>query len=370
MLTWWPCVVYLEEKTMAEYIPVKQLGEGAFGQVWLVEDCALREQRALKIIPPENTSDPTNFYKEAQTLKELEHPNIVTVKDAGRVPSNDPTFPPGHLYIAMEYLPHGSATDNLQNGLFPIRQAVKLICGVCRGLEFAHQRGYVHRDIKPANILIAPDGSGKLSDFGLATRVSFRGAASPEGYLIHVAPEVIQEKRTDVQSDIYALGVTLYRLVNGDVYLGELENLDSETLDRLEQDIIQGKYPNRKRYQPFVPGTLKTAINKALEIDPRKRYRNAQEFRQKLEQVDLKCDWSLHEHGNESRWLARGLRAEFEVVMTKTAARQHIVTLSRRVNGRSQQKISKGCGTFTTKNDLEKHLRDVMGTITRTGKYT
>jgi eukaryotic-like serine/threonine-protein kinase len=119
----------------------------------------------------------------------------------------------------MEYLPEGSVESKYAGRPLPLSVARRYICGVAWGLQYAHDLGYIHRDIKPANILIGKTGVAKLADFGLAIKSQATGAASPYGYMTQLAPEVFENDVINIATDIYALGVTAYRLVNGDAYL-------------------------------------------------------------------------------------------------------------------------------------------------------
>ena len=140
---------------MSDYERIKRLGAGNFGEVWLVYDRALAVKRAIKYIPKSRVRDPTNFYKEPQTL-------MARVEDAGKTDD-------GTLYVAMEYLPRGSLEDVFKGGPVPLTQAFAILEDVCWALEFAHQKNYIHRDVKPANILIGQNSRANLSDFGLAS---------------------------------------------------------------------------------------------------------------------------------------------------------------------------------------------------------
>jgi eukaryotic-like serine/threonine-protein kinase len=265
---------------MPEYEKLSRLGAGNFGEVWLVFDKALGVHRAVKYVPTSRIVDPTEFYREPRTLMCLQHENIARVEDAGKE-SN------GSLYIAMEYLKRGSIEDIYKGRPVTLTAAIHHLCDVCWGLEFAHQKGYVHRDIKPANVLLTENGKAKLSDFGLATRVPKGGVASPYGYLTHLAPEVFNSNSTSVLTDVYALGVTAYRLINGDSFLPS--NL---TIDQLYNMVLEGTYPDRKRYRPYVPRPLKFIVNKAMHTDSSKRFPTASEFRKALETIAVNCNWS------------------------------------------------------------------------------
>lgn len=264
---------------MPDFERLKRLGSGNFGEVWLVFDKALGVRRAVKYVDPSRIHDPTNFYQEPKTLMALRHENIVRVEDAGILSS-------GALYISMEYLRRGSIDSKYKGAPVPLSRSLAMLQDVCWGLEYAHEKGYIHRDTKPANILIGDLNKAKLSDFGLAVKVPRGASASPYGYLTHVAPEVFSTGSTTVQSDIYALGVTAYRIVNGDGFLPEISDTGE-----IQDAIISGDYPNRNHYRPFIPTRLKRVINRCMAVDPSERYGSAAEFRKALEKIHVHCDW-------------------------------------------------------------------------------
>ena len=276
----------------------RRRGNGHFGEVWLAVDTALNAERAVKLIDPSKVPDQRNFFDEAQLLKESEHDNIVRVEDAGH-------FADGRIYIAMEYLEKGSLEDEAQGSYIDLTRAKRLIIDVLRGLEFAHSNGIVHRDIKPANILIGDSGEGKLSDFGLAVRLGtgrpFTGAAD-YAYIAHLAPEAFGAGACTKLTDIYAVGVTLYRMVNGDNFLPPL------SAGEVRKAAKEGKFPNRCRYRDFVPRPLRMAINRAMNPSPHKRYQSALEMRRALERIDIKVNWKEEVLENKTVWICGFVR--------------------------------------------------------------
>jgi serine/threonine-protein kinase len=259
----------------------KRLGSGYFGEVWHVIDTGLGCEIALKCIPTDKIVNTANLHQEAQTLKASEHANIVRVTETG-------TLDDGRIYVSMEFLPNGSVEDEASGALLGLPRAKRLMIDVLRGLGHAHKQGIVHRDVKPANIMIGNSKEGKLSDFGLAvTDIASVDASQFKQYQyrLHLAPEV--RKLTDYTevSDIYACGITLYRLVNGDTYLPSIDLAEATRLTR------KGEFPSRDKYRDFVPTSLRKLINQALNLDPSQRYQSADEMRHALEQQKLLVAW-------------------------------------------------------------------------------
>ncbi len=340
---------------MPDYDRLHRLGAGAFGEVWLVFDRALGVRRAVKYIRPARIHDPTDFYREPQTLMDLRHPNVVSVEDAG-------TQADGTLYVAMEYLRRGSVEQRYKGRPLPLSRGVPLLCDVCWALEYAHQRGYVHRDVKPANILLGRQGEGKLSDFGLATRAPVGDSASPYGYMTHLAPEVFTNDVTSHLTDIYAVGVTAYRLVNGDGFLpspadfGELQDM-----------IEDGTYPDRTYYRPYVPISLKRVINRAMNIDPDRRYQSAAGLRQDLERISIACDWTWKQKRDLVRY--RTTIGDAVVVTTvRCRGRKFDIETTKQIGTRRKRRITQDCSTDLTLVQMKAKLRKTLPRYVTQGK--
>lgn len=340
---------------MAEYERIKRLGAGNFGEVWLVFDQALAVRRAVKYIPPSRISDPTDFYKEPQTLMALRHDNIVEVQDAGKTPD-------GTLYVAMEYLPKGSV-DRIFNGApIPMRTAFKILEDISWAVEYAHQRGYIHRDIKPGNILLTGEWKAKLSDFGLATNIPRGGTASPYGYLTHVAPEVLRTGRTSKASDIYAIGVTAYRLINGDGFLPEISEHDE-----IQDLILSGKYPDRNHYRPCVPSKIKRIINRCMDVDPIRRFQSAADFRKALEGISIFCDWRFKRRKRMSFYYTKIGSAKIKVAILPKKEKFDIETTKEVIKGQSRRIIN-DCRSNLTVVQMKKAIRLILQRYVTKGK--
>ena len=260
----------------------RRIGAGHFGEVWEAVDTGLDCIVALKCIPTSKIVNQANFFQEAQVLKATEHPNIVKVNETG-------TFTDGRVYVSMEFLKKGSLEDEAQGAPVPLPRVKRLMIDVLRGLGHAHEKGIVHRDIKPANIMIGNTGEGKLSDFGLALP-DLAGLDLTQlkqyHYFLHLAPEVRLIKDYTYLCDIYACGVTMYRIVNGDTYLPHLPPAEAQTLAR------KGLFPPRDKYRDFVPEGFRMLINKALSVNPSDRFHSADEMRHALERFRLEVGWT------------------------------------------------------------------------------
>jgi eukaryotic-like serine/threonine-protein kinase len=328
----------------------KRLGAGHFGEVWLVTDTGLNTDRALKLIPPDKVPNPQNFFHEAQLLKEVEHPNVIQIHETG-------TLRDGRLYVAMEYLAAGSLEDEAKGAYVPLTRARRLIIDVLRGLEYTHAKGIVHRDIKPGNILIGSGGEGKLSDFGLAIPIGFDMKAlgiKDYAYTLHLAPEIRAPRDYSALSDIYACGLTLYRLVNGDSVLAPLPPRVAH------EEALKGKFPDRSLYREFVPRPLRTVINRAINVDPGKRFQCAADMRHAVEQITVEKNWLEKRMQNGMQWTCGWNRKCYEVSRQKCADDRWQVVVRRGPTKKSMRRLSLLCLADATKSKAEQHTRRVL----------
>ncbi|MCK4606471.1 MAG: serine/threonine protein kinase [candidate division Zixibacteria bacterium] len=341
---------------MADYERLARLGAGNFGEVWLVLDRALDVQRAVKYIPKSRIHDPTGFYKEPQTLMALRHDNIVGVGDAGKTDE-------GTLYIAMEYFTRGSVEDVYKGAPVPLSTAISIIRDICWALEYAHQSDIIHRDIKPANILLTKESVAKLSDFGLAAKVPKGATASPYGYLTHVAPEVLRTGRTSKASDLYALGVTAYRLINGDGFLPEVTEHDE-----IQNLILSGNYPTRDHYRPYVPGQLKKIVNRCMAVDAASRYESAAAFRKALESLEIHCDWKLRRKRRVVSYFTQIRSSTLLVRITPVGQDRFNVTTTKKVGEGAHRTIHADSAENLTLTQMKKRLRQILPRYVCKGK--
>lgn len=334
----------------------RRLGSGYFGEVWHAIETGLGHEVALKCIQREKIVNQGNFFQEAQALKASQHPNIVHVYDTG-------TLDDGRIYVSMEYLRSGSVEDEAQGAPLPLSRAKRLMVDVLRDLGHAHARGIVHRDIKPANILIGNTGEGKLSDFGLALP-NIQGLNIAQlkqyQYVLHLAPEVRSIQDYTQLSDIYACGVTLYRMVNGDRTLPQMPPAQAHLLAR------RGTFPPRNGYREFVPQALKRMINKAINVNPSAWYQSADEMRHALEHQPLCVDWEESQAPARYTWTGQGSNSlHYEIVKYQQPDGRWAVDTRRGNSSAGLRRLGRLCAADLRKQDADKRARRILHDFTK-----
>lgn len=267
------------------------LGGGCFGDVWLAHDRSISKDIAVKILSSNASID--ERLQEARIGNRMEHPNLVKVHYADIIQHQAENI----VIIAMDYLEKGAITNkvNAMNFL-PIPLAIKFIIDILRGLEYLHEYNLYHSDIKPQNILVGDQNEGILTDYGISCH-SPQGCSTPHRgfYKLHAAPEVISSGEMSVQTDIYQVGLTAFRLING---LGTIRDKFLKVgEDGFNTLVDQGKIVLSHDYHLFVPRNLKTIINKSINIDPSKRYQSALQFRRSLEHLIYPGYWTCDSSG-------------------------------------------------------------------------
>ena len=182
-----------------------ELGQGGMGTVHRAFDTTLERDVAVKIVTgfEMETEGRARLLREAKSIAQLNHPNIVTVYDAGEMDKAP--------FIVMELIEGSSLHEQPPEDLAAL---VQTAIQICMALEHAHERGIIHRDLKPENVLIDPEGTTKLMDFGIARSMTSRMTTEGriEGTVFYMAPELALGQEYDGRADLYALGVMLYEL--------------------------------------------------------------------------------------------------------------------------------------------------------------
>jgi serine/threonine-protein kinase len=229
--------------------------------------------KALKTSAAAEENVVTRFEREAKSLANLQHENIIHVYDFHEER--------GAMFIVMEYVQGIDLYDLLEkSGRVPYDVAAVVAMQVARALDYIHYRGIVHRDIKPANIMIARTGGVKVMDFGIARDTSFGDlteAGTGIGTPAYMSPEQVLGDKLDARSDIFSLGVVLYQMLTGKKPFVEDEKRSAMHKIRLEP------HTSARKLNPEIPRELNAIIDKCLEKQPRDRWRSAQHMVMALE---------------------------------------------------------------------------------------
>lgn len=238
----------------------EELGRGAMGIVYLAHDSVLDRTIALKQLPTSLSHEErlvARFQQEARALARLNHPNIVQVYDFIRKD--------GECWIAMEYVDGEELQQKLGRlGALHPDEAIRLSIQLAEALDYAHNNGVIHRDFKPANILMTGGGTPKITDFGLAKLVQ-SSLRTQEGAMLgspaYMSPEQAQGKASDERADIYALGVTLFKMVtNKFPFEGDMETVIAQKL--------MNDPPSLSQFNGEIPKALDDLVTQMLAKEP------------------------------------------------------------------------------------------------------
>ncbi|MGN0395427.1 MAG: Stk1 family PASTA domain-containing Ser/Thr kinase [Coprococcus sp.] len=248
------------------YEIIETVGSGGMSEVYKAKCHVLNRFVAIKVLKPEFSSDVnfvTKFRIEAQSAAGLSHPNIVNVYDVGE--------DEGIYYIVMELVEGITLKEYIQkNGRIAADQAIDFAIQIAQGLEAAHEHHTIHRDIKPQNIIVARNGSIKVTDFGIARAASSNTMTSNAmGSVHYISPEQARGGYSDERSDIYSLGITMYEMVTGHVPF-EGENNVAIALMHIQGDMV-----SPREYYPDIPISLEKVILKCTQKKPERRYLTA-----------------------------------------------------------------------------------------------
>jgi hypothetical protein len=261
------------------YEIVGELGRGAMGDVYKAMDPVIGRTVAVKTIrlSEEGTglSRPellTRFQTEARAAGLLTHPNIVVVFDAGEED--------GLYYITMELVEGKSLQALLDGGhAFPLPRTLRIMEQTCSALQFAHERNVIHRDIKPANLMLTPDDTVKVTDFGTAKILQFgtvQQTAHVMGTPSYMSPEQVKGRAVDGRSDIFSLGVMLYEMVTGE------KPFPGQNITTVIYKIVNEEPVPPRQINPSIHPGISAVVMRALAKEPDQRYQNCREMLEDL----------------------------------------------------------------------------------------
>ena len=276
------------QKINDRYEIVKSIGEGGMANVYLANDTILDRKVAIKVLRGDLSQDDKfirRFQREALSVSNLSHPNIVEVYDVGEEDGNH--------YIVMEYI-EGKTLKQLlkKRESLTLTEVIDIMTQLSDGISHAHESYIIHRDIKPQNIMIEDDGRIKITDFGIAMALNatqLTQTNSVMGSVHYLPPEQASGKSATVKSDIYSLGILMYELLTGNV------PFKGDNAVEIALKHMKDKIPSIRKQDPSIPQSVENIILKATAKNPRNRYDSAKEMHEDL----LHC--LDEEHANDKK---------------------------------------------------------------------
>jgi eukaryotic-like serine/threonine-protein kinase len=278
------------------YRVVRELGRGGMGVVYLAmrDDGTFRKNVAIKLLLRDQVSPEfvQRFKQERQVVAALDHPNIARILDGGEAPDGMP-------YYVMEYVEGHPIDHYCDFQRLSLNARIRLFQQVCHAVHYLHQNLIVHRDLKPSNVLVSSDGVVKLLDFGIAKMVGAASVSAQELTQVHshpmtpsyASPEQLQGAAPQKTSDIYSMGVILYRLITGrqpyeslDEKIARLASREDPPLpsENIRPD-LRATPESTAQLRRATMGALDSIVLMAMRYDPKQRYQSAEDFARDLQ---------------------------------------------------------------------------------------
>ena len=266
----------IEPHSVGRYQVVSELGRGAMGVVFKAIDPNIGRTVALKTLRLDALGIDSEevvrrFKNEARSAGVMNHPNIVTIFDAGEIH--------GIFYIAMEFI-EGTTLQSLmaEQKVLPVDRIITLCRQICVGLDYAHSQGVIHRDVKPANMMITSDGTVKIMDFGIAKA---GGGMTSTGQVLgtpnYMSPEQVKGRILDGRSDLFSLGVMIYEMITGEKpFMGQ-------NITTIIYKIVNENPISPRELDVTVHPGLSAVVTRALAKSPDERYQSGAELMRDLE---------------------------------------------------------------------------------------
>src|SRR5437868_583444 len=267
-----------QPKQLGDYQILSVLGSGGMGRVYKVRNAITDRVEAMKVLLPDlegHEEVAARFLREIKVLAALNHPNIATLHTALTINNQ--------LVMIMEFVEGRSLSERITSGAIPVAEALSYLDQILSALSYAHHQHVIHRDIKPANMMLTPDGTVKLMDFGIARSENepskLTATGSTLGSMNYMSPEQVRGEATDERSDLYSLGISLYEMVTGEKPFHGDSNFSV-----MAAHINQVPTPPIDVH-PGLPKLVNDIILTAIAKAPEQRFQSADAFRRAAQQV-------------------------------------------------------------------------------------
>jgi serine/threonine protein kinase len=331
----------------------KRLGNGHFGVVFLGQD-SVHGRVAVKVLArkPEHSDAEWQAYKvsflaEAQNLSKATHRNVVQVYHIEELPDGN------SIRFCMAFCPGGSLQSAFDAGPMTLSAVRKAGTEVLMGLNALHVRQMLHRDIKPGNVLIDAEGVAQVGDFGLVTDDLLLGYGSQAGYSDHIAYEVWQGQGTSVKSDIWAFGMTLFRLLHGKAWYGEAPDP--------QMVIPHGGFADSLKWLPHVPKSWRRVVRKMLNDDAAVRHQTAGQALEALSRLPVTPIWSATVATHLVRWEQLSKTRRNVVEWKRHSQRRHEWSAWSEPLGKGRKMTLGGCGAIIGSRQAIADLEQYFG---------
>lgn len=326
-----------------KYHLIQRLGNGQFGVVYKAYDKILKVEKAIKFLKVTDAKEAYKLFNEASIPYKCKHDNIIKINSAEVILFKDDFV----FVIDMELVCGESVEAILKHEDITVLESLDIIRKILFAVEYSHLQGIIHRDIKPANILL-DNNEPKLSDFGLSTMLGT--VIKPwKWYMTHAAPETfVNNSIATVETDIFAIGMTLYRMVNRisdwEYFLNRIPNVGNR--------IKEGKLIDILPSSPYIPEKIHKIIKKACRKSPENRYSSATEMRNAIEKLRPYYNWREFE---QDYWVGRALGLpKKEIFIEKKRNNTRVVVMN---NGRKSSRDSK---TFVNEHKAREYLMEYV----------
>jgi serine/threonine protein kinase len=337
------------QKAELTFDVIEEIGQdGQNSRTYVSHDHQLNAKIVTKQIAKKKLNSPLEFFAESQGLYASSHPNVVQIHYA--------CFDDESIYLAMPYYSAGSVKQLMSNRSLTVREIITLGAQMLAGLHNIHSKNLVHFDIKPDNILLSPQGEALISDFGQAKQMNYSGvAAQDRHYGKMIPPEALVTTQFDLTFDIYQIGLTLYRMCNGNnsfneqfAIYGPANNFDKA---KFNIDLRNGRFPDRTKFLPHIPSTLRNVIKRCLEVDKSARFQSAIAVANALAGIDGKClDWQYLAQPEKDTWQKNENGTHYELTRDTDGSTSCYKTL----DGGVRRRVVDACKLKVTDMELRK----------------